>query len=344
MARENFANFALTALVLPNPLTSSGTSFTVTASQGMLFPTTNFLVSIDTEVMVITSRSGDTFTIGARGFDGTVAASHTVGASIQHSVSSYNFTHLWQNVADTPNPLVPPVQLGNTPSQWDNEFENAGSWIYYPSPPGGSTFSAGGVIRSHLLLDLGVGDNANYFAYVPFNPSSGLSWMATTKVSSALNFLRSFNTNDQNYFMFVASDTTNPVATFSNFFGVRSILSAQTGTNTTGSTGNGGYTLPWDNIVTSIQSGNPFQGIGLTLSYACPLYFRLFYDGAGSFTSLVGDGITFTAVAAVHGVFSLTQTLSLFWSSYRPSGSWFGGTWAVDYVRVVLGATNPHFG
>ena len=115
MARENFSNMATSAITAT--LSSGGTSFSVTTGQGTYFPLTNFAVTIDAEILFITSRATDTFTIGTRGFDGTTAASHSSGATVQLSNCAYNFTHIWQNVADTYTPQVPPIQLpGGIPS------------------------------------------------------------------------------------------------------------------------------------------------------------------------------------------------------------------------------------
>ncbi len=185
--RENFTNFATTALVTPNPLTSGGTSFTVTGGQGALYPTTNFVVAMDSELMFISSRSTDTFTIQTRGFDGTTAASHTVGATIQLAVCAYNITHIWQNIADSYNPVVPPVQLGGSAGSIDNEFESlGGSWVLNPSSPSGSTVWAANTVRSNLTFARSSSDTGLYTAYVPFTPGGG-AFTITTKISQGIN-------------------------------------------------------------------------------------------------------------------------------------------------------------
>src|SRR5260221_8851569 len=97
--RENFANFATTNLAAT--ILSNAGSFTVTTSQGALFPASNFAVSIDSEVILVSSRSNDIFTVSQRGYDNTVAARHNAGVTVQLAAVAYNFTHLLQNVADS---------------------------------------------------------------------------------------------------------------------------------------------------------------------------------------------------------------------------------------------------
>src|SRR4051795_5069875 len=74
--REGFSNFATTALSAAIP-TTTALSFNVTTGQGTLFPVSNFLVVVDTEIILISSRSVDAFTVatGGRGYDGSVASS-----------------------------------------------------------------------------------------------------------------------------------------------------------------------------------------------------------------------------------------------------------------------------
>jgi hypothetical protein len=66
MVRENYKDFATSALA--GNITSGATSLSVTGGSGGSFPSTNFVIVVDTELMFITSRTTDTFTIGTRGW------------------------------------------------------------------------------------------------------------------------------------------------------------------------------------------------------------------------------------------------------------------------------------
>ena len=64
-------------------INSSVTSLAVASGDGALFPSTyDFHITIDNEIMAVTNRSTDTFTI-VRAQQGTSAASHTAGAAVE---------------------------------------------------------------------------------------------------------------------------------------------------------------------------------------------------------------------------------------------------------------------
>jgi len=81
MAFLQVANRAISKLTAD--ISATDTSFTVTTGDGNLFPTGNFVVTIDDERILVGSRSGDTFSSLVRGYDGTTAASHTAGTRIE---------------------------------------------------------------------------------------------------------------------------------------------------------------------------------------------------------------------------------------------------------------------
>ena len=78
---KNFAETTLAAAIT----TTSETSITVTDSSS--FPATDFIISIDTEAMLVTNVSGTTWTV-TRGYEGSTAATHANGATIYHDVSA----------------------------------------------------------------------------------------------------------------------------------------------------------------------------------------------------------------------------------------------------------------
>lgn len=91
------------AQALSANISNSSSSFSVT--DGSSFPTGDlnpFVVVIgrgtsDEEKILISSRSSNTFTVSARGYDGTTAVAHTAGALVDHvldanAVQSMNTT------------------------------------------------------------------------------------------------------------------------------------------------------------------------------------------------------------------------------------------------------------
>jgi hypothetical protein len=80
LATEQFTNSAATTL--NGGINNSTTSVVVQSATG--FPTTgNFRILIDSEILLVTSVAGATFTVAARGtIEGTSAASHSNGAAV----------------------------------------------------------------------------------------------------------------------------------------------------------------------------------------------------------------------------------------------------------------------
>jgi len=64
---------------------TSGTSITVTSETS--FPAVDFIISIDTEVMLVTNVATTTWTV-TRGYEGSTAATHLNGATIYHDWSA----------------------------------------------------------------------------------------------------------------------------------------------------------------------------------------------------------------------------------------------------------------
>jgi hypothetical protein len=87
MVAEYFANRARSTLAAT--ITAGATSLTiVTPPAGQDFPTSvPFRVACGTEIMLVTARAGNVFTV-TRGIEGTTAASHLAGAVIAHSLTA----------------------------------------------------------------------------------------------------------------------------------------------------------------------------------------------------------------------------------------------------------------
>lgn len=334
--QENFANFA-TTLLATSSLNSTGTSFTVTGGQGSLFPLTNFLVTIDVEILLIASRSVDTFTIatGGRGYDGTIAATHSVGATVQLSVCRYNLQHLWQNTADTYHPEVPPLQLGNTPSVYDNEFESQGRWVLSPSPATGTTFSIGSPVRSHLTLNRATNDNGIYTAYIPFGVSGAFT--VTTKVHLSTSFLHS-NTSDEAQLFFFVSDQTNPSA--GSDTGNRFRIDHCHNVNVSSTSGN-----PLTYVRAAFDSNGTFTSIAPSIPcrFASTLFLRIAADGTGNWAAYVGDGYSYSQIAGKGGFSFVPASMGFTFTHALFSGQWMMQTTLIDYVHVALGVVLPPY-
>jgi hypothetical protein len=69
-------------------------SLDVGTGEGAAFPTANFVVRVDDELIEVSSRTGDTLTLFLRGAEGTVAASHSAGATVAHVLTAGSLTRV----------------------------------------------------------------------------------------------------------------------------------------------------------------------------------------------------------------------------------------------------------
>lgn len=333
--KENYSNFATSTLATPSPLTSTGLTFTCAAGQGSAFPLANFLCTIDTEVMLIASRSSDTFTVSQRGFDGTSAASHSVGATVQHCVTQYTLQHLWQNLPDAYNPDTPPAHVGSTASQWDNEFESQGSWTLYPtSLSGTAAFNMNSTLKSHLFMarNGSSGDNQLYSAYISFTPSASTPFTVTCKLSEGLNVPQVGGQRCETH-LFV-SDQTNPTGgpDTGNRVRMDTVVSATASNNAISAD-----TERYARCSRSVNGAWNSQGPSLTVASNAPVYLRLNYDGAGRWRGFFGDGIIYWLTADFSHTFSF-QTLGIQFAAYPSAGNTVFHAAAVDWIRIVMGS------
>jgi len=353
--RENFTNFATTQLVSPTTLSPGALSFTVTRGTGALFPQTNFAVNVDTEMMNIVSRSGDTFVVAplGRGFDGTLAAQHLAGSTVQLSICAYNLLHLWQNVPDGYKPdvpfsqLLPGASVMQPTSPYDNEFESVGNWTLYPNrPPGGTTFSVGTPLTSHLLLDRGPSDNGLYTAYISLGNYQG-PLTITAKISEGVNVPKNGTSEVAETHLFV-SDQPNPIS--SGDSGNRFRVDTRFATATTSITQNnttGSVLTSTDRQVrcSRDQNGtwsqlNPVAPIPIGV----PIYLRVMYDGQGNWTGLFGDGYTYTLLVYLQNFTFTPATMGLQFYAAPLTGFSVAQTVAVDYVRFATTQLGPYGG
>jgi hypothetical protein len=81
---------------LNTAISSSVLTIVLATGEGANFPSTNFTVSIDDEIILIDSRSADTLTVNAsgRGYDSSTAAAHSAGVDVENLQIVKDFTDL----------------------------------------------------------------------------------------------------------------------------------------------------------------------------------------------------------------------------------------------------------
>ena len=81
---------------LHTTINSSDTTIVLNTGDGALFPSTNFIITIENERILIDSRSTDTLTVNVsgRGYTGSTAASHTAGVAVQLRVTAQSITEM----------------------------------------------------------------------------------------------------------------------------------------------------------------------------------------------------------------------------------------------------------
>lgn len=100
MARRNYSN---AAPQLTNQGTLNNTDVTITVSSTAGYPSVPFTIALERatpneEVCLVTNKTGTTFTV-TRGFDGTTAVGHAIGAIIEHATAAVDYddanAHIW---------------------------------------------------------------------------------------------------------------------------------------------------------------------------------------------------------------------------------------------------------
>lgn len=85
---------------LASAITAVATSLTVLTGEGARFPTANFPITIDNEILKCTTRSGDILTV-TRAQEGTSAAAHSAGAAVRHNITAAIITELQKQIWDS---------------------------------------------------------------------------------------------------------------------------------------------------------------------------------------------------------------------------------------------------
>lgn len=303
MAKDNTTNYAVSSLNVGIGPTDS--SFTLVSGGGTTFPSVTasnpayFLVSIDTEIILCSARSGDSITVAQRGWEGTTAANHSGGATVTHAPTAGMLNHLWSNVADGFFADVPPyARSGPAPSSYDDEFESQnGAWVVNPSVSGGDTIDFN-VVKSCLHFRRADFSNISYVVYKPFTPPAGQTWFAMAKISHGARIWGQTPSAGPASLEcgFFVSDQTIPSGTDSgNIARIDNLLEGnqlvvQNASGSNGPTVRVG--LMRGAVVTS--------GAWTPLTYLVDngyLYYKLLCSGGGTYQYYVGDGYTWKQVA-----------------------------------------------
>ena len=72
---------------------SDPVTFSVGAGEGAQFPAANFPISVDSEIMLCTSRTNDALTC-ARAQEGTIKAAHALGATVRQNITAAMLTEI----------------------------------------------------------------------------------------------------------------------------------------------------------------------------------------------------------------------------------------------------------
>ncbi len=99
---EHFANDIATTL--NGAINNSVTSVVVTSNTG--FPTSNFRVRVEDELMLVTANGSTTWTV-TRGVEGTTAASHADTTAVTHVLTNVGLTtYVAEQIALQLNPFL----------------------------------------------------------------------------------------------------------------------------------------------------------------------------------------------------------------------------------------------
>lgn len=81
---------------LASGITAAATSLSVASGEGSKFPGSNFYITIDSEVLLCTTRTGDMLTV-TRAQSGTTAAIHAIAAVVSLNIMKEHITELQAN-------------------------------------------------------------------------------------------------------------------------------------------------------------------------------------------------------------------------------------------------------
>lgn len=404
--RPAVTSFASTTLTgggggLGTPLAYNDASFTVAVGTGSLFPvlqswptppgagvtptlasvpfnptSTGFVVAIDSELLLCSARSGDSITVAQRGYGGTAAAAHAVGASVVLSATSVSFDRIWGALPDAANADVPPFARGgwngtswdyqgqgSGPGPWDDEFEppwggQGSPWTVSPLPAnlsGGSAPSRvdfGTDYRSHLHFARASGDLVYYTVYRPFLlPNRGTydgvafdgGFQAICKLSAGAYLPTGDPWLTTQFFVAACSNPSSYTSGNQCYMNLTLMPGQQLGASA------GVFTrLPqWAIYPTHIDSGAQHDLSNATVftESPTPVYLAVLSNGANYYRFAYSrDGLTWQILAGFNKQIDLSTQgwigLRFALSQSGGSGQSFSHNVLCDWIRVIPGGYN----
>ena len=80
------------------PIGAADVALTVKSGQGVKFPTTDFMVKVESEVIHVATRTVDVFSGLTRGYDGATAATHAINAVVYQAAGRTLFQRIYDNL------------------------------------------------------------------------------------------------------------------------------------------------------------------------------------------------------------------------------------------------------
>ena len=96
---RRYSNTA-TDTTLNGAITAGSTSLLVNDDSN--YPTNDFTIAVDNEIILVTDRTGTTFAGLERGYDNTIPASHIDTANVAHKAIADDFSYRWEDTLTTP--------------------------------------------------------------------------------------------------------------------------------------------------------------------------------------------------------------------------------------------------
>ena len=147
MARRNYSNTAVETFLAAG-VNDSITSLTVNSASG--YPAAPFTIRCETEIILVGAKSGTTFSSLTRGFDGTTAASHSIGAVIEHRAvaNDFSFRHI--------DPVTNKTRVHDFNDHFDDD-SRAAAWTEV-TPSGTAVWTESGDVISAKVKNQGGDD------------------------------------------------------------------------------------------------------------------------------------------------------------------------------------------
>jgi hypothetical protein len=149
MTRRNYSNTAVETF-LPAGINDSVTSLTVDSASG--YPTVPFTIRVESEIILVSAKSGTTFSSLTRGFDGTTAVAHSLGAVVEHRAIANDFSFR----------RIDPVNDKTSTNSFTDHFDDASLDVVWTqvTPTGTVTWAEGNDVLSSKHLNQTASDCA----------------------------------------------------------------------------------------------------------------------------------------------------------------------------------------